>query len=97
MNFFKNAIVYRITRDIQISADELETQLKNLEFSPCGSQDMMKIGWTNPIKTGEALTHSVGNQILIVAKREEKYYRLMLSKKSCKPRLISWKPTKGVG
>ncbi len=72
MNFFKNAIVYRITRDIQISADELETQLKNLEFSPCGSQDMMKAGWTNPIKTGEALTHSVGNQILIVAKREEK-------------------------
>ncbi|HHR5829772.1 TPA: recombination-associated protein RdgC, partial [Providencia alcalifaciens] len=47
-------------------------QLKNLEFSPCGSQDMMKVGWTNPIKTGEALTHSVGNQILIVAKREEK-------------------------
>ncbi|HHR5918070.1 TPA: recombination-associated protein RdgC, partial [Providencia alcalifaciens] len=45
---------------------------KNLEFSPCGSQDMMKVGWTNPIKTGEALTHSVGNQILIVAKREEK-------------------------
>ncbi|HHR5837720.1 TPA: recombination-associated protein RdgC, partial [Providencia alcalifaciens] len=44
----------------------------NLEFSPCGSQDMMKVGWTNPIKTGEALTHSVGNQILIVAKREEK-------------------------
>ncbi|EMI1756557.1 recombination-associated protein RdgC [Proteus mirabilis] len=72
MNFFKNAIVYRITRDIQISADELETQLKNLEFSPCGSQDMMKVGWTNPIKTGEALTHSVGNKILIVAKREEK-------------------------
>ncbi|MTC63231.1 recombination-associated protein RdgC, partial [Providencia alcalifaciens] len=72
MNFFKNAIVYRMTRDIQISSDELETQLKNLEFSPCGSQDMMKVGWTNPIKTGEALTHSVGNQILIVAKREEK-------------------------
>ncbi|HHR5817919.1 TPA: recombination-associated protein RdgC, partial [Providencia alcalifaciens] len=37
MNFFKNAIVYRMTRDIQISSDELETQLKNLEFSPCGS------------------------------------------------------------
>ncbi|HHR6406958.1 TPA: recombination-associated protein RdgC [Providencia alcalifaciens] len=72
MNFFKNAIVYRMTRDIQISSDELETQLKNLEFSPCGSQDMMKVGWTNPIKTGEALTHSVGNQIIIVAKREEK-------------------------
>ncbi|EUC94964.1 recombination-associated protein RdgC [Providencia alcalifaciens] len=72
MNFFKNAIVYRMTSDIQISSDELETQLKNLEFSPCGSQDMMKVGWTNPIKTGEALTHSVGNQILIVAKREEK-------------------------
>ncbi|HHR5909315.1 TPA: recombination-associated protein RdgC [Providencia alcalifaciens] len=72
MNLFKNAIVYRMTRDIQISSDELEAQLKNLEFSPCGSQDMMKVGWTNPIKTGEALTHSVGNQILFVAKREEK-------------------------
>ncbi|MEQ5075947.1 recombination-associated protein RdgC [Providencia alcalifaciens] len=95
MNFFKNAIVYRMTRDIQISSDELETQLKNLEFSPCGSQDMMKVGWTNPIKTGEALTHSVGNQILIVAKREEKILPTDVIKKELQAKIDKWEAEQG--
>ncbi|MDE9519804.1 recombination-associated protein RdgC, partial [Xenorhabdus bovienii] len=46
---FKNAMVYRMTRDIQISAETLETQLSALAFTPCGSQDMMRVGWVSPM------------------------------------------------
>ncbi|MDE9512283.1 recombination-associated protein RdgC [Xenorhabdus bovienii] len=70
---FKNAMVYRMTRDIQISAETLETQLSALAFTPCGSQDMMRVGWVSPMGSrGEALTHAAGNQILICMQREEK-------------------------
>lgn len=73
MNFFKNAIVYRMTRDIQISAEQLEEALKTLAFTPCSSQDMSRIGWVSPLGNhGEMLTHVAGNQILLCIKKEEK-------------------------
>ncbi|QUT02813.1 recombination-associated protein RdgC [Proteus terrae] len=73
MNFFKNAIVYRMTRDIQISAEQLEDALKTLAFTPCSSQDMSRSGWVSPLGNhGEMLTHVAGNQILLCLRKEEK-------------------------
>ncbi|EOG5361614.1 recombination-associated protein RdgC, partial [Proteus mirabilis] len=73
MNFFKNAIVYRMTRDIQISAEQLEEALKTLAFTPCSSQDMSCSGWVSPLGNhGEMLTHVAGNQILLCLRKEEK-------------------------
>ncbi|WP_340615014.1 recombination-associated protein RdgC [Xenorhabdus thailandensis] len=73
MLWFKNLMIYRLKREISLSADELEKQLSPLAFTPCGSQDMMKTGWVSPIGShGEALTHASGNQILICARKEEK-------------------------
>ncbi|HBC6054780.1 TPA: recombination-associated protein RdgC [Proteus mirabilis] len=73
MNFFKNAIVYRMTRDIQISAEQLEEALKTLAFTPCSSQDMSRTGWVSPLGNhGEMLTHVAGNQVLLCIKKEEK-------------------------
>lgn len=73
MNFFKNAIVYCMTRDIQISAEQLEEALKTLAFTPCSSQDMSRTGWVSPLgNQGEMLTHVAGNQILLCLRKEEK-------------------------
>lgn len=70
--WFKNILVYRLNRELSLSADDLEKQLAPLAYHPCGSQDMMQTGWVSPLKGGASLTHAAGQQILICAKKEEK-------------------------
>lgn len=71
--FFKNMMIYRLSRDFNIDTAELERQLELLRFTPCGSQDMAKTGWVPPLgATSDQLHHSVNNQIMLVIRREEK-------------------------
>lgn len=73
MLWFKNMMVYRLSRDIPLSAEEIEKQLGAFTFSPCGSQDMSQTGWVSPMGSrGDALTHFSNGQILICARKEEK-------------------------
>ncbi|CAM3531615.1 recombination-associated protein RdgC [Rouxiella silvae] len=74
MLWFKNLLVYRLSREISLSADEMEKQLSAFTFTPCGSQDMAKTGWVSPLGSqgGDALTHASGGQILICARTEAK-------------------------
>ncbi len=73
MLWFKNLMVYRLSRDVLLSADEMEKQLSASTFTPCGSQDMSKSGWVSPMGShSDALTHSVNGQIIICARKEEK-------------------------
>ena len=71
--FFKNLMVYRLSRDFNIDIAELEQQLQLLRFTPCCSQDMAKTGWVPPLgQESDQLHHEVNNQILLVIRREEK-------------------------
>jgi len=71
--FFKNLMVYRLSRDFNIDTAELEQQLQLFRFTPCGSQDMAKTGWVTPLgQESDQLHHAVNNQILLVIRREEK-------------------------
>ncbi|NIF23438.1 recombination-associated protein RdgC [Candidatus Pantoea multigeneris] len=73
MLWFKNMMVYRLNRDIPLSADEMEKQLEAFTFSPCNSQEMAKTGWVAPMgNRSEALTHVNNGQIIICARKEEK-------------------------
>ncbi|PLR38637.1 recombination-associated protein RdgC [Chimaeribacter californicus] len=73
MLWFKNLMVYRLSREVTLSADEMEKQLSAFTFTPCGSQDMAKTGWVSPMGGhSEDLTHSANGQILICARKEEK-------------------------
>ena len=49
MLWFKNLMVYRLSREISLRAEEMEKQLASMAFTPCGSQDMAKMGWVPPM------------------------------------------------
>lgn len=72
--WFKNIQIYRMSRDIALDAAEMQSQMAQFVFSPCGSQDMAKTGWVSPMGKfgGDQLVHTAGHQLLICAKREEK-------------------------
>lgn len=72
--WFKNILIYRMSRDIALDAEEMQSQMSAFIFSPCGSQDMAKTGWVSPMGQfgTEKLVHVAGQQLLICAKREEK-------------------------
>ena len=69
MLWFKNLMVYRLSRDVALRAEEMEKQLAPLSFTPCGSQDMAKTGWVPPMGShSDALTHTANGQIIICAR-----------------------------
>lgn len=70
---FKNIIIYRLSRDDDLSPENIETHLAPFALTPCGSQDLAKVGWVSPMgKKGESLFHAVNGQVILCAKKEEK-------------------------
>ena len=70
MYWFRNAIIYQLTK--QTDFESIEKQLKECEFTPCESADVSHFGWSAPLATSENLAHQANGKILLVAKREEK-------------------------
>ncbi|ENN7084416.1 recombination-associated protein RdgC [Salmonella enterica] len=74
MNFFKNAIIYRIGNPLGFMAQlpTLETQLQQLKFIPCCSQDMARTGWVPATEQHQTLVHQVNGQYLLTIQKQEK-------------------------
>lgn len=72
MLWFKNLMVYRLSREISLRAEEMEKQLASMAFTPCGSRDMAKMGCSPMGSHSDALTHVANGQIVICARKEEK-------------------------
>ncbi len=71
--WFKNLMLFRISKELELEPEKLDTILSEFSFSPCGSQDLSKFGWVAPMgKFGQSMVHVVGNEYLICAKKEEK-------------------------
>ncbi|ESE42951.1 recombination-associated protein RdgC [Shewanella decolorationis] len=71
--WFKNLTLYRFNKPFSIETEALETALADFTFSPCGSQDVSKFGFSNALgKQGSTLVHSANNRHLICVTKEEK-------------------------
>lgn len=70
--WFKNLLIYRFTGPFTIDGDTLETQLAATPFVPCGSQDMLKAGWIEPMPEGEMLSHTANSCTLLCLRKQQK-------------------------
>jgi recombination associated protein RdgC len=70
--WFKNLLVYRFTSPFQIEAESFEQQLNATPFTPCGSQDMAKVGWVAPMPEGDLLSHTAGGCTLLCLRKQQK-------------------------
>lgn len=74
MNFFKNAIIYRVSNPMSLMAQlaTIEQQLLPFQFTPCGSNDMAKTGWVPATAFSQTLAHQANGQYLLTVQRQEK-------------------------
>jgi len=71
--WFKNLYFFTFTRAFNCSQKELEKQLSENTFTPCGSTELSHFGWVNALgKHGSSISHIANNNILLCARKEEK-------------------------
>ena len=71
--WFSNLYFYQLKQPLTQSQEEIERLLGEMAFSPCGSQDLTRQGWTSPLgKNSDMFTHIANNNLLLCLKKEEK-------------------------
>lgn len=71
--WFKNLRAYRLTSSFELSAEQLEQQLANGTYTPCGKSQALAAGWVPPLgEDTEVLVHAAAGRFLLCMKREEK-------------------------
>ncbi|CAN7299009.1 recombination-associated protein RdgC [Pseudomonas umsongensis] len=72
--WFKNLLIYRLTQDLPVDAEALETALATKPARPCASQELTTYGFVAPFGKGEdaPLVHVSGDFLLISARKEER-------------------------
>jgi recombination associated protein RdgC len=71
--WFSNIYFFKFTKAFDTDPAQLEQSLDELKFTPCGTLDMSKFGWTSALgHNTSAYTHIANGNILLRAKKEEK-------------------------
>lgn len=70
---FKNLIAYRFNKPFAVDSAALEWAMEEFRFTPCGSQDISKFGFTNALgKHGHTLVHSAEGYHMVAVTKESK-------------------------
>lgn len=69
--WFKNLLLYRLTAPLT-DLDAIEEKLAATPFTPCGSQDLARIGWTPPMPESDQFLHAANGCLLLSLRRQQK-------------------------
>lgn len=67
---FNNAKFYNLTTAVNLA--EIERQLAELAFRPCGNQETSTMGWASPVPQGQVLCHVANGFYTVALKKEER-------------------------
>lgn len=72
--WFRNLLVYRLTQDLQLDAEQLEAALASKPARPCASQELATYGFVAPLGKGAdaPLVHASQGFFLVAARKEER-------------------------
>ena len=71
--WFKNLRLYRLTEDWSHTPEDLHTALEAHCFNPCGSLDLIRYGFIEPLgRHGSEFIHTTNGYVMICAKKQEK-------------------------
>ncbi|MDP5052390.1 MAG: recombination-associated protein RdgC, partial [Congregibacter sp.] len=71
--WFKNLRAYRMTRGLELSAEQLEDKLASRGFKTCTPSQSLSTGWVPGLGEGaQTLVHSAGGRLMLCLRREEK-------------------------
>lgn len=70
---FKNITAFQFNKPFYLEDCELEACIEDFQFTPCGSQDISKFGFTPAFgKLGETLVHSSDRCLMVAVTKESK-------------------------
>jgi recombination associated protein RdgC len=69
---FKNAHVYRLSKEFDLDGSALADKIAGRSFAPCTGIRPSSFGWIPPLAAEGPLTHEVAGAILLRARREDK-------------------------
>ncbi|MFT7287243.1 MAG: recombination associated protein RdgC [Halieaceae bacterium] len=71
--WFKNLRAFRMTRGLDLGAEQLEASLAQRTFRPCTPAQPLSLGWVPALGEGtQTLVHAADGRFLICLRREEK-------------------------
>jgi recombination associated protein RdgC len=71
--WFRNLRPFRMTRGIELAAEQLEEKLAQRPFRPCSPAQPLALGWVPALGEGsELLLHAADGRFLLRLRREEK-------------------------
>lgn len=71
--WFKNLRIYRLTKPLEHTPEQLHELLQPFEFQPCGKLDPQRGGWVPPLgRHGSEFVHAANGYIMVSFKQEEK-------------------------
>jgi len=71
--WFKNLHVYRWTKPLKLSSDDLQDALTKQLFKPCSRVDFSRYGFVAPMgRMSDQLVHTVGSSHMIATRKQEK-------------------------